>query len=787
MKMDDEQLLSHLQANETDSSSFVWGQLATEREKALKEYFREPYGDEEEGLSQIVTSDVQDTVEWMLPDLLDVFTSSDKAVVFEPTQEKDVQGAAQATDAVNYVFHKQNNGFLTLYTAFKDALLTKNCAVMWRKETRRTKQVTPAQGASEEMLAMLLQEAGEDAKIEQASPLPVQMMPDPMTGEPIPGPQLYNAKVIGYKQKTTIKVEAFPPEELLVKRDWTSPLLNECPYVARMLQVTLSELHEMGFDDVKAEDLSDSTDLAISSDAAFRKNRVGDLDQSLTEASNLNEDDESRTEGLLRIEFVLVDYDGDGISERRCIYRLKDKILSNEECDQVQIATASPILIAHRWDGMSLAETVSDLQELKTELTRQMVNSGRLANNPRTEVLTTADGSPYADIDDLLDSRPGGVIRKTRADALTQNIVPWVGGQMFPMLEYVDTMREQRTGISRVQQGIDPNVLKTNRTLGEARQTAQTAKQRIKLVARIFGEILMKPTFLGILKLLTDGEMEKIAFRLRGEFVELDPNGWHDQYDMTVNVGLGTGDAEQQLAMLQAVAGAQAQAAASPLGAMLIKPKQLYNTQAQMIEAAGFKNVGDFWTDPGDAPMPSPPSPPPDPKIQIEQMKLQADAHKFQAQTQHDKEIEGIKSQAKIAEIQANLELQASNDARDFERDQVKAAHEQELAVKQLELDAYKIDADNQTKIVVAQINQNGRTGAGLMPPVEPPVDCEQPAPVATPMDQIAQSLAALEQAITAPRQLVRDPATGLTVGVEVGGVFRPIERGPDGRAIGIQ
>lgn len=787
MKMDDEQLLSYLQTNESDSSNFVWGQLATDREKSLKEYFREPYGDEEEGLSQIVTSDVQDTVEWMLPDLLDVFCSSDKAVVFEPTQEKDVQGAEQATDAVNYVFHKQNNGFLVLYTAFKDALLTKNCAVMWRKETKRTKQVTPAQGASEEMLAMLLQEAGEDASIEQATALPLMLIPDPVTGEMVEGPQLYNAKIIGYKQKTRVKVDAFPPEELLVKRDWTSPLLDDCPYVARLMSVTLSELHEMGFDDVKAEDLSDSTDLAISSDATFRKTRVGDTDEVYIDTPSAIEDDESRTEGLLRIEFVLVDYDGDGISERRCIYRLKDKILSNEECDQVQIATASPILVSHRWDGMSLAETVSDLQELKTELTRQMVNSGRLATNPRTEVLTTTDGKPYADIDDLLDSRAGGVIRKTRADALTQHVLPWVGGQMFPMLEYVDTMREQRTGISRVQQGIDPNVLKTNRTLGEARQTMQSAKQRIKLVARIFGEILMKPTFLGILKLLTDGEMEKIAFRLRGEFVELDPNGWHDQYDMTVNVGLGTGDAEQQLAMLQAIAGAQAQAAASPLGAMLVKPKQIYNTQAQMIEAAGFKNVGDFWTDPGDAPMPSPPPPPPDPKIQIKQMELQADAMKFQAQSMLEKELEGVKAQAKLQEVQANLELQAANDARDGEREMLLAQHRQELAIAQLENDRYKTDTDNQTRIVVAQINQNGRALAGSgQPPVEGEEGGQGEMPV-SPLDQIAKSLLSLEQSINAPRQIVRDPATGQAVGVDIGGVFRPIERGPDGRAIGIQ
>jgi len=724
-KMDDETLLSHLQANESDASEFVWGSLATEREKAMREYFRQPYGNEEDGLSQIVTSDVQDTVEWILPDLLDIFTSSDKAVVFEPTKANDVEGAAQATDAVNYVFHKQNNGFLILYTAFKDALLTKNCAVMWRKETRRTKNTIPAQGASEEMLAMLLQEAGEDAEIEQATPLPVQMMADEF-GNAVPaGPQLYNARVIGYQKKTKIKVEAFPPEELLIQRDWTSPLLTDCPYVCRVMPVTLSEVHEMGFTDVKPEDLADSGDTANSVDSAFRRSRIGDVDQEFLESNpQLSADDESRTEGLLRIEFVLVDYDGDGISERRCIYRLKDKILSNEECDHVPIATASPILVSHRWDGMSLAETVSDLQELKTELTRQMVDSGRLANNPRTNVLTDAHGNPLANIDDLLDSRAGGVIRVRSQDAAVPNITPWVGGQMFPMLEYVDSMREQRTGISRVQQGIDPNILKTNRTLGEARQTMQQAKQRIKLVARIFGEILLKPTFLGILKLLTDGEMEKLAFRLNDEFVELDPNAWHDQYDMSVNVGLGTGDAEQQLAMLQAVAQSQAQAAMSPLGPLLIKPKNLYNTQAKMIEAAGFKNVGDFWQDPGDQPMPTP-QPQPDPKIQLKQMDLQADAQKFQAQSQLNREIEELRVQAKQQETRMQLELQAANDLRDSERAQMQAQLNAELeqmriasaeAIAQLqsELARYKTDADNQTRITVALINK------GASQPAEP-------------------------------------------------------------------
>jgi hypothetical protein len=250
---------------------------------------------------------------------------------------------------------------------------------------------------------------------------------------------------------------------------------------------------------------------------------------------------------------VLVDYDGDGIAERRCIYRLKNKILSNDEAEDVPFATASPILNPHRWDGMSVAETVSDLQALRTELTRQMVNSAALANNPRTKVLTDATGAPLANIDDLLTSAPGRILRQRQTDAIQEHVTPWVGGQMFPMLEYIDHMREQRTGVSRAQQGIDANALRHDRTAAEVMQTANAAAARIELIARIFAETLVKPIFKGIFKLLTDGEMDQIAFRLRNQFVQIDPNEWRDGYDMTINVGLGTGDKNQQAAILQSI------------------------------------------------------------------------------------------------------------------------------------------------------------------------------------------------------------------------------------------
>jgi hypothetical protein len=569
---------------------------------------------------------------------------------------------------------------------------------MWRKEKQRVKVTVPVKGASAEMLAMVMQEAGEDAEIEAATERQ-EMMQTPMGPAPV---VVYDAKIKRYEERSQVKVEAFPPEELLVKRDWTSPMLQDCPYVARSMLVTLSELHEMGYTDVTVDDLEDSNDANVSVDKSFRETRRAAQDGLSTLAPRSENDDESQAEGYLRIEYALVDYDGDGIAERRCIYRLKNKILKNEEAEEVPFATASPILNPHRWDGLSLAETVSDLQKLRTELTRQMVNSAVLANNPRTKVLTTADGAPLANIDDLLTAAPGRILRQRQTDAIQEHITPWVGGQMFPMLEYIDFMREQRTGVSRAQQGIDANALRHDRTAAEVTQTANAAAARIELIARIFAETLLKPIFKGILRLLTEGDMQKVAFRLRNEFVEYDPQEWRDGYDMTINVGLGTGDKNQQAALLQAIFAQQGAIAASPVGSLLVKPKHIYSTVSKIVENAGFKNVGDFYDDPGDQPTPQGGPPP-------ELLREQA---KGQVQLQ----VEAQRNQLTIQSKRAELQLQAANDARDSERERMRA--EMDAQIKQLdaqyrdqqharemEFQRWKAELDAAVKIQVAQLS----------------------------------------------------------------------------------
>ncbi|VTU37057.1 portal protein [Variovorax sp. PBL-E5] len=788
-KMDDETLLALLMRQESSSADFVWGTLAHERRRAMREYFRRPYGNEEEGWSHTVTSEVQDTVEWILPDLLKMFLSNERAVEFEPTQAAEAEGAEQATDTCNYVFKKQNNGFLVLYTAFKDALTVKNGCIHWRKETKRAKSVIRLDGVSSpEILQMLMQQHGADTierqqavqgpLIDPESGLPVI---DPATGQPVMQ-TLMNVRLSKVVERKTIKVEAFDPNYLRVQRNWTTPLLADCPYVARDMEVSLSDLHEMGFTDVTAEELAASQMPESTSDAGDqRHNRRGETNDTDPNNTQIASDDETLTEGWLRMEWVLVDYDGDGVAERRCIYRLKDLILSNEECDEVPIATGSPILVPHTFDGMSVAEMMSDLQKIKTDLTRAVLDNATLANNPRKTVLMDGD-EPLADIDDLLDGRPGGLIRVKNQNALGGDATPFVGGQMFPLLEYIDTMGEKRTGVNKSQQGQDPNALRQDRTAAEAVMLNGAAAKRIELIGRILGEILVVPTFKGINHLLTEGDMEPIAYRLRGKFVECDPNDWRDGYEMTCNVGLGTGDEEKLVAVLGSVANLQMQLAPSPLGEMMVTPQQIYKTHAKLIQLGGIKNVDDYLTDPGNKPLPTKPPEPPPYQVTVEQMRLQAQQSSDQQKQALEAQQAQFEAQAKERDQQNQLSIQAANDARDAQREALEAQYKHELEVLRLQLQAYQIDADNRTSIINTRIAHPDTIPEGFDIDGQTGDIFEKPDPIA-PVIDLLQGLVEHQQA---PKTIVRDQH-GNVAGVQHGNTFRPVARDQSGQIAGLQ
>lgn len=663
MKMDDTELLRVLD-EESKQTLIYKSDITEDRDRSLRAYMRKPYGNEEEGRSQVVTSDVFDAVEGMLPDLIEVFTASDKAVIFEPTGQEDVDGAEQATNACNYVFYKQNNGFLILYSAFKDALMMKTGGVKWHWEKKRIPTFTTYKNVDEMQLTAFLAEndKAEIVEQEESEPSPEEVaqfeqqaaMQFQATGVPMfEMPKRYNVKIKTVEEKGICRVVAVPPEEMRVSRRHNSLLLDDCPYVAHVTQKSVSDIREMGYD-ITADDVRSAQSESESIESMDRRTN-GDFPTQNTET-----DDESQVRGWLRDEYILVDYDGDGISERRRVVRLGDRILENKEVSHVPMAAWTPYILTHQFGGFSVAELVEDFQRIHTTILRNQLDNLALANNQETVVSTDAQGNPQANIDDLLNRRPGGVLREKVPGAIRPFSQQWQGIQAMPMLEQLQQEKENRTGWTRYSQGLDGDSL--NKTKGGMQMIMNASQKRMKLMARIAAECLVAPMFKGIFKTLTDNCMEKLSYRLNGNFVAYDPQEWRDQYDMTINVGIGTGDEQQQSQFLMQIAQAQATVAGSPYAKKLISPKQIYNVQARLAENAGFKNPNEFWLNPDTVPDTPPPPPPVDPKVMLEQAKLKDSQQKGMAEMQmetqkQDKEL-AFKAQQAELDRQSDIQIE---------------------------------------------------------------------------------------------------------------------------------
>jgi hypothetical protein len=683
-KMTEDDLLRYVDEEARSAFHYVDGDLASERKQAIKAYMREPYGNEEEGRSAFVASDVFDAVEGVLPDLIDIFVSSDKAVVFEPVGPEDAESAEQVTNACNYVFYKQNNGFLILYTAIKDALLLKTGGVKWYWEKKRTPVFTRYQNVEEMQLAVFLSTNPKAEVIEQEEVQPPaeelalhqqQYALGAAQGIEIPPlPRRFNVKIKTVEEKGKVCISNVPPDELRVSARHNSILLDNCAYVAHVVEKTYSDILEMGFDvtvdDVKAAKYEETTmDFDYRTD--YRDGRWGRYDDE-------NEQDDSMVRGFLREEYVLVDFDGDGIAERRRIVRLGQKILENKECSHVPIAMWTPVILTHRFGGISLADLVLDFQRVTTEIWRQQLDNLYLANNQETVVLTDGSGNPLANIDDLLNRRPGGVIREKSPGAVRQLNERWVGIQAQPMLEQMVDSKASRTGWTKYSQGLDANSL--NKTATGVSMIMSASQKRMKLTARIIAECMVAPMFRGILKTLTDYGMEKISMRLNGKFVEYDPQEWRDGYDMSINVGIGSGDKQQQLMALQGIAQAQSVIAGSPLSKVLLDPKNIFNTQARIVEAAGFKNPEEFWTDPEKKVQDmQPEQEKPDPQALAVQAKMKDDQQKTEAEFT----LERMKLEQAVTEKEKDRELQRQLKAMEIAAAQQQTVMKQDMAAQQ--------------------------------------------------------------------------------------------------------
>jgi F0F1-type ATP synthase membrane subunit b/b' len=675
------ELKAIVQAEIDNAIGYIETETTEARRKAIMYYNRDAYGNEVEGRSTIVTGEVAEAVDGALPALMRVFTQGDEVVQFEPNGPGDEEKAKQATEYSNWVFYRDNPGVSIMHDWFKDALLQKNgiIKIYWNDE--EVVNTESYMDLTEEELALLLaDDQYEIVEQEQRQVGEAQVPPSPeemmMAAGVPPMPQTvpvfaYDVKVKKKENKGRVKIENVPPEEFIISKKGRT--VSDTPFCAHRKLVTRSELIAMGFDADIVEDLPANTDLT------FTPERTARFSQG-EQPSDYETMDKSMQEVEVFECYIRTDKDGDGIAELRKVIYAGNEILDDEEIDYVPFCSVCPFPLPHKFFGHSMADRTMDLQLIKSTITRQILDNLYLTNNAR---IAAVDGQ--VNLDDLLTVTPGGIVRVKNPNALNPITVPPVAGQSFPMLQYMDGIQEKRTGISMASQGLDPNILQnTTATAVAAMQNAGAAK--IELIARIFAETGVRDMFKKILHLLCKYQDKPRVIRLRGKYVAVDPREWSNQYDITVNVGLGTGNRQEQMAMLAMVLQKQEQILGTQgVSGPLVGLSQYRSTLGRFIESAGFKDSSEFFKEVGpeveQQMAAAAQQQQPNPQLQAVLAQVQAQIQADQARAQSDIQV----AQAKA---QADIQLQREKAAAQIQLEREKAQAQLELKVAEFQAEA---------------------------------------------------------------------------------------------------
>lgn len=659
-KYDLQSMLAGLKAN--SMSAVAASKLSNERSDAMDFYLGDmskvmPVQD---GRSEAVSTDVSDSVEGLMPDLMEIFAGSDEVVRFNPVGPEDVDAAEQETEYVNHVFMQQNPGFLVLYSFIKDALLSKTGVVKSWWEEREEEQNETYFDLSPDEFAII----SSDPEVEIVEHNEVN--------------GLHDVKVTKTQTVGEAKICGVPPEEFGIEPNARS--VRTSNYCYHKVFKTEGELLAQGYDKGQVQSLP--TYSAITNTEETSRSSVN-------ETNEKSADDSNRAARQIEIteHYVRMDYKGEGTT---CLYRVVtggegEEILRRDgeddimEWDEMPFAAMSPVIVTHRFFGRSIADLVMDIQKIKTALLRAQLDNAYLANNPRVEVAESFASDDT--LDDLLVSRHGGIVRTKNPGGIQWQSVPTIGNHVFPLMEYMDQQREMRTGVTKQGMGIDAEVLQ-NQSATAVSHVFTMAQAKMRLIARIFAETGVKDAFVLLHGVIRRHGSQPQTVRLRNQWVTVDPRNWRKRADMTVSVGLGASGRQQQMAQVQTIALYQEKALAAGF-TNLVTPEHLYNTAKLLCKATGEKDCARYFADPRTMPAPQAP---PDPKLIEIQMK--AEIEKLQAQA--DIETNNRKIQGELALKERDAQLKEKLALIDAQLTKEKHQQEMQIALMKANIDIEK-------------------------------------------------------------------------------------------------
>lgn len=642
-ELSDERLVSIVDAEFTSAMGVEGGEISRERAKAWNYYLSKEFGNEIEGQSQVVTSDVSDVVDGLMPSLLRIFTTSENLVNFDAVGPEDEDKASQESDYVNYVFFKQNPAFRLMYTWFFDALVQKNGIVKaWWDESEIITQESYTGLSEIELFELMADDELEPLERDERR----EETLDPLTNQLVET-TVHDISFRRVSKSGRVRVENVPPEEYRISADARSIDPMDARMVGQEREITRSELLDMGFDKSVVEDLPASNKSKYDSEEAIaRRDKTDETQGGPHEAS--------QEMVLVREAYIRIDADGDGRSELRQIFTGGGTLLSNEVVDRQPFHIISPQPLPHKHFGRASGEKVMDVQLVNSTLLRQILDNLYHTNNPGHAVWEQGIGENT--LDDLMTTRVGRIARFNRPvqESWQSMTVPFTAGQAFPMIEYWDKVKRDRTGINADSEGLSPEALKNIQATVLA-QANDLSKMKVEAVARIFAETGIKSLMLHIHELLMKHQQKEQIVKLRNEWVPVNPQEWRTRLDMTVNIGLGIGTREQNLIHLNAIWEKQMNAIQAGGQGSVVTGQHLYNTAAEIVKNANLKQPEMFFA-PGELAAQT------DEQQQLAQAQLQVQARQQELDAQEQR-LDLEKARTEHARKMEELDIKRESEA----------------------------------------------------------------------------------------------------------------------------
>lgn len=670
MKYEDKEVLQLVTEELSNSTGGMQDTLEANRQNAMAAYLGDK-GKVVEGRSQVVSTDVADAIEWIMPEVMKSFTQNNEVVTFDPISPTDKDQAEMESRFVYDILMKENPGFINLYTFFKDALLQKNgfMKVFYEDESKVTTE--SYSGLTNPELNMLMSDPA--VEIVQKT----EVIRD--------GISIIDVKVKRTYIGGRVRVIPVAPECFRVSRKHGSLDLSHARFCADTTYKTKSELLQDGFDK-DVVDVLPTIREASDSDRDYRWSMMGESvsfdDFAAAEENTIYEVTEC---------YMFMDYEGTGVAERYKItvagFSNPTHILSIEKVPCWPYVSTTPVIMSHKLYGISVYDRLKEIQKTKTALWRNILDNAYLQNNQRTIVV-----EGQVNLDDVLVSRPGGIIRATNPNAVVPYQTPALSGDIYKMMDYLDQVRAGRSGVSP-EGSIHDTAMGDSVGSQGLEQLLSQKEELVGLMIRVFAETGVKPICCKIRDLLINHRDVAQAYEFRGKWVNVTPNKWVARTRTTIRVGTGSGNRKEQAAAVLQVLNFQSQILAQMPGQALVDDSCVFRALDDFAKLSGMPGAAGYFLDPTS------------PEGQEKRQSVDASSQQQQQQELQEKQMlahtqttlaqaEQVKAQAAADRVQ--LMAQIENLKQQLLQQQNDATNQ--LTELKHQLDAARIQGDNDYK-----------------------------------------------------------------------------------------